>query len=102
MQIIREELGKHGIKLRPGDLLKGVQILHRTDRIKENGQSRLEEIDPNDKRLESKPTSPQMAEEHRKSVEKYRKMFAAKPLRLSGLDPDKKVAVEFISEANYS
>jgi hypothetical protein len=102
MQIIREELGKHGIRLRPGDLLKGVQILHRhEERIKENGQSRIEEIDPNDARLESKSTPPQKAEEHRKLVEEYRKMFAAKPLRLSGLDPERRVAVEFITKANY-
>lgn len=80
VQIVREELAKHGVELKAGGTLKGVRI-----------PSRMEMLDLVDKgggETEVKESVVEMPDE-------------AKPLRLDGLDPDRKIAVKFVSCKGY-
>lgn len=92
MQIIREELAKHGIRLKDGKVLEGVRLCPRSWRDEQENGKVAEEID-----IDNDP-------EWRTVCEKepaMRLRFAPKPLKLDGMDSDKKVAVEFISESKY-
>jgi hypothetical protein len=80
MQILREELGKHGIKLKTGTVLKEVRIPARTDHRELVDDGKGKKV-YKDKAVEI----PSMS----------------KPLKLSGVDRDKKIAVEFVWEMNY-
>ncbi len=93
MQIIREELAKHGIQLKPGVALKNVRIPRRMTLATKDGKTRLKEFD-----FESDPELKALSKEAREAA----KSLAPRPLALNGLDSNKKVAVEFISEKNYS
>jgi hypothetical protein len=93
MQIIREELAKHGVQLKDGIILKGVRIPERMARTKENGKTRLEEIDP-----ENDPEFRTLPKEAREEARKH----APRLLGLSGIDASKKVATKFVSEARYT
>ena len=80
MQVLREELAKHGIKLKPGTVLKGVRIPRR--------------------RIESELV------DDGKGNKKYQEKLvefteSAKTLKLGGIDPNKNVAVKFLCEKNY-
>jgi hypothetical protein len=80
MQIIREELAKHGIHLKAGVAVKNVKIPVRVEKI--------ESIDKGN------------------GVKEFKKTFTedvarAKPLVVDGIDSDKKVAVEFVSEQDF-
>ena len=80
VQILREELAKHGIHLKAGGTLKGVRIAARMEEHewvdKGNGEKEIEEsiVELPDK---------------------------VKPLRLDGLDPDRRIAVKFVSCKGY-
>jgi hypothetical protein len=80
MQIIREELAKHGVKLGESTTLDDVKIAARIVR------SVIEE-------------------EHGKRVHKerfeYAEDVAPEPLKLNGIDAARKVAVRFISKKDY-
>jgi hypothetical protein len=80
MQILREELAKHGIKLKAGSPLAGVRI-----------PARLEE-----RKLVDKGKGKREYQEELVEVPD-----SAKPLRLGGIDANKKIAVEFISKKGY-
>jgi hypothetical protein len=81
MQIIREELAKHGIRLKQGGVLKGVRIPMRFREFevvkKSNGFSEFKES---------------VVEVPERSM----------PVELDGIDSERKVAVEFVSRADYS
>jgi hypothetical protein len=80
MQILREELAKHGVYLKAGGTLEGLRIPgwleERKLLDKGKGKKELEET-------VREPSGP------------------AKPLKLIGMDAEKKIAVEFVSERNY-
>ncbi len=80
MQVLREELAKHGVNLKAGSVLKGVRIPRR--------MLKRERI-PNEKGGVDRKES---------VVENF---DLAKPLELDGLDPDKNIAIEFISNNDY-
>ena len=71
MQILREELAKHGIQLKADRNLDGVFV-----------PARLEKLDHGKVSVVEVPDK-------------------AKPLKLSGMDAEKKIAIEFISGTNY-
>ena len=80
VQILREELAKHGIQLKAGATLKGVRVPARivmTESVNKVGE---------------KP-------EFKRSLVEV--PDRAKPLKLSGVDPEKKIAVEFVSHDDY-
>jgi hypothetical protein len=77
MQIVREELAKHGVQLKAGAALKDVRI-----------PVRRESYQPIDKGNGVK--------EYEKTITED--VTRAKPLVVDGIDSDKKVAVEFVSE----
>jgi hypothetical protein len=80
MQIVREELAKHGINLKAGGTWEAVRLRARIEKHKlikrEDGHTVIKDS---------------IAEAPRE----------AKPLKLGGIDADKKIAVEFISFTNY-
>jgi hypothetical protein len=80
MQILREELAKSGIKLKAGSLLAGVRIPARLEKRKlvDNGNGKKEYKD-----------------------EFVEVPSRAKPLKLGGIDSNKKIAVEFLSHKRY-
>jgi len=80
MQIIREELAKHGVKLGAGATLDDVTVPLRRE------EARLIDEPGGKKRVEQK------------IVEDTKH---ARPLKLDGTDPAKKVAVEFVSQKDY-
>jgi hypothetical protein len=81
MQIIREELAKIGVRLAKGDEMKGVRIPARSldyEKVKKGDGE----------------------ETYKWKIVEFSDI--TKPLKLSGIDPAKKIAVEFISEERYS
>ena len=80
MQILREELAKHGVKLGASVTLKDVAVPTRSEHFRvveePDGKRRFEEEIVEDKQN-------------------------AKPLTLDGADPAKRVGVEFVSRADY-
>jgi hypothetical protein len=76
MQIIREELAKHGIQLKGGSVLDGVRIPHRLVPFKFIGK-----------------------EDAEKAAVECKKH--ANSLKLDGLDSEKHIAVEFVSKGRY-
>jgi hypothetical protein len=82
MQIIREELAKHGVELKAGGTIEGVRIPRRVLKGR-----RLVEKDNGRKEYEDK------------TVEVPN---SAKPLRLGGIDSKKRIVVEFVSQSRYS
>jgi hypothetical protein len=78
MQVVREELGKHGIELKAGRALQNVRIPLRMA-VANNGAA-------------AGPALPQP----NKTVD------GAVPLKLDGVDSEKKIAVEFISRERYA
>jgi hypothetical protein len=76
--ILREELAVHGIQLKSGAVFENVRIPHR---FKIYDLKETDKKDPGKAVIESKKK--------------------AKPLKLTGLDSKKKVAVQFISEKPY-
>ena len=78
MQILREELAKAGIQLKPGAAIKGVRIPHRVLVDKNEG------------------TNKKTSREVPVASKRY-----AEPLKPTGIDSAKKIAVEFISEKRY-
>jgi hypothetical protein len=80
MQIIREELEKHGIRLKAGGTWQSVRLPARTYEwmlvAKGDGKNELQES---------------IIEEPGR----------AKPLKVDGVDSEKKIAVEFVSEKDY-
>ena len=80
MQILREELAKHGIQLKAGATLEGVRVPARivmtewVNKVGEKQQLKRSLVEVPDR---------------------------AKPLKLSGLDTTKKIAVEFVSHDDY-
>ena len=80
MQIIGEELAKHGIRLKGGSTLKEVRIPPRIVDYKI--------VKKGDGRSDFKESVVEVPGQ-------------AKPLELDGMDPDKKIAVEFVSEKDY-
>lgn len=79
LQIIREELAKHGVQLKAGTTLESVRVPPRREHY--------EEVDNNGRK------------ELKESV--VEDPGGAKPLELDGVDADKHVGVEFISEKDY-
>jgi hypothetical protein len=99
MQIIREELAKHGIRLKDGGVLKGVRLFHRISLEDGKNVSRIEEIN-----VEDDPEWQAMYEEQpelKQEFDEMKQRSTPKPLKLDGVDAEKKVAVEFISESDY-
>ena len=80
MQILREELARHAIRLKAGGTLEGVRVPARI--VKQ------ESVDAGSGKQEIKTTV----------VEDTDK---AEPLKLSGIDSDRHIAVEFVSTKNY-
>lgn len=79
MQILREELAQHGIRLKAGHVLKGVSL---------PGRCWQEELtEGKDGEKDVKFTVVEIADR--------------KPLKLDGVDPDKHVAVKFVSRREY-
>ena len=79
MQILREELAKDGIHLKAGGILDGVSVKLRFEKhevVNEGGR---------EKRLKSIVEVP----------------GSSKPLKLDGIDSNKRIAVEFVSEKGY-
>jgi hypothetical protein len=80
MQILREELAKYKIDLKTGNNLDGVTVPSWFEEYKmlekESGEKVLEET------IVESPNH-------------------AKPLKLSGMDTEKRIAVEFVAEENY-
>ncbi len=77
MQILREEFARHAIRLKPGGTLEGVRVPARI--VKQ------ESVDAGSGKQEIKTTVVDKAE----------------PLKLSGIDSDRHIAVEFVSTKNY-
>jgi hypothetical protein len=101
VQIIREELGKHGIQLKGGVILKDVRIPQRMRRHEEAGKGNGDK--------QAKETLIEIGEEpwrdlsgeFGKELREVRERMSPKPLRLSGVDSEKRVMVEFVAEQNY-
>ncbi len=90
MQIIREELTKHGIKLKDGGVLEGVHLPRSLMNAEEAYRDLLESLRNELKGLkEGSETSP-------KDVPQPLSSF-----KVDGLDNDKRIAVEFISQEGY-
>ena len=81
MQILREELAKHGIQLKAGGTLEAIRMPART--------LSYEVVDKGDGQREVK----------RSPLSK--RQTKRKPLKLDGIDSEKKIAVEFVSERDY-
>ena len=92
MQVIREELAKHGVTLKDGRVLDGVRLFRRCEGNDKNGKRSIRELD-----FENDPDWLVRREKDPKA----RKLHEPKPLKLDGLDPEKNVAVEFVSEPEY-
>jgi hypothetical protein len=90
MQIIREELGKHGVQLKGEIVLKEVRTSRRVE-IFGSGENRIEELDE-----QRAPILYALAQDN-----ELRSRMAPRPLKLNGVDLNRKVAVEVISETNY-
>jgi hypothetical protein len=80
MQILREELAKHGIQLKAGGELKGVRVPGRD--IKYDIIKKKDGTEDWQNKIVESTDSP-------------------KPLILDGLDSEKRIAVEFISDKDY-
>jgi hypothetical protein len=80
MQILREELAKHGIKLKAGGTLEGVRVPQRT--------TIREWVDKGNGQRESKESVAEVS-------------TRTKPLKLDGMDSENRIAVEFVSEHDY-
>ena len=80
VQILREELAKHGIHLKAGGTLKGVHIAARREKY--------EWVDKGNGEKEIKESIVELPDK-------------VKPLRLDGLDPDRRIAVKFVSRKGY-
>ncbi len=81
MQILREELAKYQIHLKEGGILEGVRIPARMEDFRW--------VTSEDGRREFKEGPVEIPGQ-------------AKPLKLDGIDSDKKIAVEFVSQNDYS
>ena len=80
MQILREELARHGVRLKAGGTLEGVRVPARIEKY--------ESVDKGGGKQEIKTTVVEVPDK-------------AKPLKLSGIDSDKNIAVEFVSTKDY-
>lgn len=80
MQILREELSKYKIELKPGGVLEGVLVPHRLIEDK---------ITKNEKGEEIYTTTEVEVPSH------------TEPFKLSGIDSDRRIAVEFVSKKQY-
>ena len=80
IQILREELAKHGIQLKAGGTLEGVLVPARGVKI--------EAVDKGGGKRELKGSVVEVPDK-------------AKPLKLSGIDSEKNIAVEFVSNEDY-
>jgi hypothetical protein len=80
LQILREELAKHRIQLKAGETLQGVVVPARSESY--------ESVNKGGK------------QKFKKSVVEV--PGEAKPLKLSGMDSGKEIAVEFVSAENYA
>lgn len=80
LQVIREELGKHGITLKAGGTLDKVRLAPK--------MTKYDKVETPDGKTEYKESVVEVARQ-------------AKPLELDGHDAEKKVAVEFISSEDY-
>jgi hypothetical protein len=74
LQIVKEELAKHGVQLESGVVLKDLTIAPR----------RVQQVEDDEKSKKKVPLEDQAA-----------------PLRLSGMDAKKSIAVEFVGWENY-
>jgi hypothetical protein len=81
MQILREELAKHGIKLKAGGTLEGIRIPSRW--------IRYERVDKDNEQEEPKESIVESESD-------------PKPMKLGGMDAEKKIAVEFVAKGNFS
>jgi hypothetical protein len=77
MQVVREELKKHGVELKPTKALKDIQMTRRTLIRKESGKKEWRE-------------------------ETVEVLGHSNPLALSGADSEKKIAVQFVSQKRYA
>ncbi len=80
MQILREELAKHGIRLKAGGVLEGVRVPGRMEEYKR--------VDKGDGQTEFKQSIVELPDR-------------AQPLELDGIDSNRKIAVEFVSHEDY-
>ncbi len=80
MQILREELARHGVRLKAGGNLEGVRVPARTEKD--------ESVNMGGGKQEIKTT---VVEDPHKAI----------PLKPTGNDSDKNIAVEFVSTKNY-
>ena len=80
MQIVREELARHGIQLKAGSTLEGVLVPARIEKDESVGKG--------GGKLEFKTTVVEDPDH-------------AKPLKPSGIDSEKRIAVEFVSTEDY-
>ena len=79
MQILREELAKHEIQLKTGGILEGIRLSARTKSYKELWKDGKREVEEPIVEIPDE----------------------SKPLKPSGIDAGKGIAVEFVSEKNY-
>lgn len=80
MQVLREELAKHGVELKAADVLKDVRVRSRI--------AQDEDVDKGEGKTELKES---IIDDPERVV----------PLKLDGFDPTKRIAVEFISLKDY-
>jgi hypothetical protein len=80
MQILREELAKHGVKLKAGGTIEGVRVPVRFIRYEKRDKDNEQE-EPKESIVESE-ADPQ-------------------PIELGGMDAEKKIAVEFVAKGNF-
>lgn len=80
MQILREELAKHKIELKPGGVLEGVLVPGRETRRETTTNEKGEKVE--------KETEVDVSGHD-------------KPFELSGIDSDRRIAVEFVAEKQY-
>jgi hypothetical protein len=105
MQIIGEELAKSGIRLKGGEALEGVRIPQRFRKYDfgehakkdSEGGRKLPRLTLVDGRLTV--PAPPLVETPQEKVVEARKH--AKPLKLDGIDSEKRVAVEFVCYERY-
>jgi hypothetical protein len=88
MQIIREELAKHDVHLKEGKILDGVRLFRRHPTADKKHGEQIKELNFED--------DPELQKDPR-----IRELYDPKVLKLDGVDSDKKVAVEFVSETDY-
>jgi len=92
MQIIREELAKHDVHLEKGKVLQGVRLFPRIVRSDEKHNRYIAE-----QNYENDPEWREFIKKNPKKEDPFR----PRPLELDGIDSQRNIAIEFVSQREY-